>query len=159
MPMRVRACVCGWTDESCAAVERAKALSAKSKENEKRLREMEIEVTTSRVRQEDLRRREMSAGDEKRRAEQQLSALKAEVGGVESELRAARDALAAAYQEAMNQNRAHAALQGLTGRLRWGSPIQKLIHSLDFSHSLLNFIHKGVVILTDRCTVRSSNVI
>lgn len=104
--------------DATIAVERAKALTAKAKENETRLREMEIEVTTSRVRQEDLRRQEMAAGNDKRRAEQQLAALRAEAAGAESELRAARDALAAANAEATSQNRAHAVLQGHLERMK-----------------------------------------
>ena len=61
-------------------MERAKSLSLKNLENERRLKEMELEVSTAKVRGDELRKREMTAGDDKRRLEQQVAALKSEVG-------------------------------------------------------------------------------
>jgi chromosome segregation ATPase len=104
--------------DAALAVERVKALSAKAKESERRLKEMEVEVSTSRARADDSRRRETAAGDDKRRVEKQLGALEVETSGVESELKAARDALIAASAEAMVLNRSHAVLQGQVGRLK-----------------------------------------
>ena len=50
------------TFDANIAVERAKSLSAKLKESDRRLKDSEMEVTTSRVRQDDMRRRESTAG-------------------------------------------------------------------------------------------------
>jgi hypothetical protein len=51
------------TFDANIAVERAKSLSAKLKESDRRLKDSEMEVTTSRVRQDDMRRRESTAGE------------------------------------------------------------------------------------------------
>ena len=62
--------------------------------------------------------RALIPGDEKLKLEQENAALKAAVGALESELRAARDALAAATRDAASQDRAHAALQNKLQQLR-----------------------------------------
>jgi hypothetical protein len=49
----------------------------------------------------------MAAGDDKRRAERQLAGIKAEAAGAESELKAARDALAAGALQVQSSQLTH----------------------------------------------------